>query len=90
MAAVKQFMQEHLLLGQETMDSLGPFTAQRVPHGPAAHVRGEVIVTYLTTEARDVVKGSAKNLAGKGQDYGVRLELPNHLKSNMKALQAVS
>ena len=37
-----------------------------------------------------MVKGAARNLTTRGQECGVRLELPNHLKTNMQALQAVS
>ena len=44
----------------------------------------------MSTETRDAVRGAARNLAGKGPDYGIRLELPNHLKSTMKTLQSVS
>ena len=39
---------------------------------------------------RDAAKSAARNLAGKGQNYGVRLEVPNHLKTNMNALQSAS
>lgn len=49
-----------------------------------------MIVWFPTTEARDVVKSAAKNLAVLVQDYGVRLEVPNHLKTNIQALQTVS
>lgn len=87
---VKKFMTEQLGLGSHFMDSVGPFSVQRVPYGPAAKIKQEVIVSYLSTDVRDAVKGSARNLAGKGRDYGVRLEIPNHLKSAMKALQSVS
>ena len=87
---VEKFMKDHLGLSDFFLQSVGPFTVQRVPFGPAACIKGEVIVTYQSMDVRDAVKGAARNLAGKGQEYGVRLELPNHLKSTMKALQAVS
>ena len=87
---VRKFMTEHLKLDSQFMESIGPFTAMRVPGGPAAKIRGEVIVSFQSVDVRDAVKGSARNLAGKGRDYGVRLELPNHLKSAMKALQSAS
>ena len=88
--AVKKFMATHLKLSQSFMDSVGEFTVRRVPFGPAARVKDEVIVAFQSTDVRDAVKSSARNLAGMGSDYGVRLELPDHLKSAMKALQAVS
>ena len=72
------------------MESVGPFTATRVPHGPAAKIQGEVVVSFCSTDVRDAVKSAARNLAGKGNEYDVRLELRNHLKSSMKALQSVS
>ena len=87
---VEKFMKDHLGLSEFFLQSVGPFTVQRVPYGPAARIKAEAVVTFQTTDVRDAVKGAARNLAGKGQDYGVRLELPNHLKSAMKALQAVS
>ena len=87
---VRKFMISHLGLDEFFMESVGQFSAKRVPYGPAAKIRGEVIVSYQSTEVRDAVKSAAKNLAGKGSDYGVRLELPNHLKSAMSALQSAS
>ena len=89
-SAVRSFMADHLGLSQEFLESVGKFEASRVPAGPSAKIKGEVIVTYRSTEVRDAVKGAARNLAGKGAEYGVRLELPNHLKSAMRSLQAVS
>ena len=88
--AVKNYMSEHLGLTDEFIESLGHFKAVRVPAGPSAKVQGEAVVTFSSTEARDAVKSSARNLAGKGQDFGVRLEVPNHLKSSLSALQAAS
>ena len=84
------FMTDHLGLSPTFMESVGQFTVKRVPFGPQARVQQEVVVHYNFTDVRDAVKASARNLADKGPDYGVRLELPDHLKSAMKALQAVS
>ena len=89
-ARVKEFMADHLKLGQTFIDSVGPFSVRKVPFGPAARVQGEVVVTFDSTDTRDAVRSAARNLAGKGSDYGVRLKLPDHLKSTMKALQAIS
>ena len=41
-------------------------------------------------DVRDAVKRAARNLAGKGAEYGVRLEIPNHMKTAMGALQSAS
>ena len=87
---VINFITTHLNLDEHFMEAIGPIHVQRVPFGPAAQIKNEAIVTFISTDVRDAVKGAARNLAGKGRDYGVRLELPNHHKSAMKALQAVS
>ena len=87
---MKKFMTEHLGLSPLFMESVGHFSVQRLPFGPSAKIQNEAVVTYLSTDVRDAVKSAARNLAGKGSSYGIRLELPNHLKSAMKALQAVS
>ena len=87
---VERFLRDHLCLDDNQIGCLGPFTVRRVPFGPAAKVKHEAVVTYLTVEARDVVKGAARKLAGKSSEYGVRLEIPNTLKSAMSALQSVA
>ena len=88
--AVAEFMTEHLRLDTKTMTSIGDFSVLRVPHGPAAKIKNEAVVTYRTVEARDTVKSAARNLAGLGAEYGVRLEIPNKMKTAMKALQSIS
>ena len=90
MEAVRQYMREALKIGPKTIEDIGSFTTQRVPAGPGAKFGEEVVVTHRSVEARDAVKSSAKNLAGRGQEYGVRLEIPNRLKTAMNALQSAS
>ena len=87
---VMKFMSDHLGLSESFLESVSPFSVQRVPSGPAARIRDKAVVFFQTTDVRDAIKGAARNLASKGADYGIRLELPNHLKSAMKDLQAVS
>ena len=52
-------------------------------------ISGEGIAVFATTEVRDAVRRSAKNLAG-APDSGIRLEIPTALQSSLKALEAVS
>ena len=87
---VKEFMTEHLKLGQTFMESVGHFSVRRVPCGPGSRIQDKVVVAFQSTEVRDAVKSSARNLAGKGQNYGIRLEIPDQLKTAMAALQFVS
>ena len=90
LAGVTTFLRDTLSLGTEVIDSLGQLRTERIPYGPKSKQKNEVLVRFASTEARDVVKGSASNLAGQGPDVGIRLELPNHLKSSMKSLQQLS
>ena len=71
------------------MACLGPFQVRRVPFGPAAKIKHEAIITFQSLEVRDAVRSAARNLAGKSE-YGVRLEIPNSLKSAMNSLQSAS
>ena len=89
-AGVMNFLTEYLRLEAEVVTSLGQLKIERIPFGPKSKQKNEVLVRFGSTEARDVVKGSASNLAGNGPEVGIRLELPNHLKSNMKSLQQLS
>ena len=92
MDAVKTYLRDHLKIGSTSMASLGLERAsmERVPFGPSSKIKNEMIVRFPTVEARDLVKASARNLASKGQEYGVRHELPDHLKTAMGDLQALS
>ena len=89
-SAVRDFMLDNLKMDRSTVDSLGEFAVSLVPHGPKTKHKKEAIVRFHTVEARDIVRGSAANLAGSGPDVGVRLEVPNHLRPAMKALQSLS
>ena len=90
--ALESYLRDHLKMSRSAVAALGleRVTTERVPYGPKSKNQKEMIVRFSTTEARDVVKSSARNLAGLGSDYGVRLEVPGHLKSAMQAVQAVS
>ena len=88
--AVEEFLVDTLGLGNGFITDMGPINVRRVPFGPGAKVKNEAVVIFDSVEVRDAVKSAAKNLAGKDSSYGVRLELPNHLKSAMSALQSVS
>ena len=87
---VKKYIGEFLGQDKKFIDDLGQIHVQRIPSGPAAKIKNEVIVTFSSIDARDAVKGAARNLARRGQDYGIRHEVPNHLKSDMKALHSMS
>ena len=87
---VRHYMATYLKLDEDFLECMGHINIRRVPHGPAAKIKNEAIVTFETVETRDIVRRAARNLAGQGQEYGVRLEIPDRMKTDMNALQAVS
>ena len=68
---------------------MGSLSVKKVPSGPRSKVKNEVVAVFSSIEVRDVVRGSAKELAGQS-DAGIRLEIPNDLQASLKALEAVS
>lgn len=87
---VLTFLREHLGLDPSFISCLGDIIVQRVPYGPAVKVKDEAVVSFQSVGIRDSVRAAARNLAGKGPSYGVRLEIPDRMNTDMKALQAVS
>ena len=90
--ALRDYLEGALGMSQSSIEALGMsrIVCERIPYGPKSKHQKEMVVWFPTTEARDVVKASARNLANLGSEYGVRLELPNHLKSAIQALQSLS
>ena len=89
-AAVGKYIHKFLEQDDQFIEDLGPVHVQRIPSGPGARIRKEEVVTFALIDARDAVKGAARNLAGRGQEYGIRHEVPNHLKTNLKALHSLA
>ena len=85
-----KFMRDHLKLDESFLRCVSDLQVERIPYGPKSKIRDEMLIRFRTVEARDVVRGAATNLAGLGPNYGIRLEIANHMKTDMKALQAVS
>ena len=67
---VVDFMKTKLKLDDGFINSMGALQLERIPFGPKTKYRREVLVRFKTVEARDVVRSSASNLAGSGQDTG--------------------
>ena len=88
--AVLEFLHSRLKLDNSFSDHMGLVRTERIPFGPKTKFKHEMLITFSTVEARDVVRGAASNLAGSGQDVGIRLEIPNRLRGSMKALQSLS
>ena len=68
---------------------MGTVSLKRVAFGPRSKIKNEVVVVFSSTEVRDAVKGSARELAGH-PNAGIRLEIPFALQPSLKALESVS
>ena len=89
---VRKYLEAYLKMSRSTINTLGLERSvyERVPYGPKTKHQRELIIRFPSVEARDLVKSAARNLAGRWQEFGVRHELPDLLKTAMSDLQAVS
>ena len=80
---MERFFLEYLELDESFLRSMGDVRLERVPYGGKTKIKKEMIITFATVDARDVVRGAAVNLGSHGQEVGIRLEVPNHLRRSM-------
>ena len=86
---LREFLRGRLRLDASFLSDMGNVSLKRVACGPRSKIKNEVIVVFSSTEVRDTVRGSARQLAGHA-DAGIRLEIPHALQPSLKALEAVS
>ena len=84
------FLSQRLRLGEDILSDVGDCSLRRIPSPKGnSNIKNEVTVEFPSTDLRDAVRSAAFNLAGH-PDAGIRLEIPHHLMSNFKALNAAS
>ena len=83
--ALVDFLVKRLKMDSSIAIDVDDCVVRRVPTTKSSKVEGEVIVEFPTIALRDAVRGSAYNLAGQA-GAGIRLEVPNHLMNNFRAL----
>ena len=85
---VKSFLTGHLGFDLNEVD--GDFGTMRVERviDPRSKIKFEAIVEFATPALRDSIKGSGYKLEGK--QAGIRMEIPNFLKSDFHVLQSIS
>ena len=88
----RKYFEDHLNMSKSSLNTLGlgRLIFERVPYGQRSKYQKELIVWLPSVDARDLVKSAARNLAGKGPEFGVNHELPDFLKSAMSDLQRIS
>ena len=82
------FLVEQLQFTESMVDEdFGQFDVERVVD-PRSKVEREAVVEFASSALRDSVKGSGYRLEGKRA--GIRIEVPNNLKSDFHVLQSIS
>ena len=87
--SLEAFLTRRLKFSPQETQPLLPAKFQKMGSKPGSKIVGEFVVTFPTSQARDVVRSAARNLAGDSL-AGMRLHIPGFLESNFKALENVS
>ena len=84
-AAVRSFLVDKLGFDEEMVDrDFGSLEARRIVE-PRSKIQKEVVVEFPSAAIRDSIKSSGYRLEGQGA--GLRIEVPNFLKSDFHVLQ---
>ena len=86
-AAVKDFIEKILEVDTLAVNRLGVEAVSPTQHLPRSKIIDEVLVNFFSVDDRDLVYAHAKNLAKHQGKAGIRLEIPQHLKSEFKLLE---
>ena len=86
-ANITAFLKEKLKITDEEMKKLGNITFRRFRDATA--VDNEILISFETKRARDIVKAGGKHLAGLGNKVGMKIHVPGHLQSNFNLLQSL-
>ena len=88
--SLEVFLRQKLRLDKEFVDEeLGQVAISRTKE-PRNKNKDEFIVTFESKQIRDAVKAAAPNLANHRDSAGMRLQVPDHLQRDFKALMNLS
>ena len=76
-------------LSQEDVNGIGQIMYKKCHARTASKIKKEFIVTFESSEARDLVRAAAYNLTGE-PGWGMRLHIPGHPEPNFKVLENLS
>ena len=85
--ALSVFLTDELNMDPDICEEIDGFDVRRV-RSARGRVDNEVCVVFPDIETRDSVRAAAPNLAGK--KMGMRLEIPEYLRPNLRALESMS
>ena len=86
-ASVRDFLRSKLEIDGEDLDSIVLVSVEKVVE-PRSKVQHEAVVEFASPAVRDSIKSSGFKLEGKRE--GIRIEVPNFLKTDFQALQNLS
>ena len=89
-AGVKKFLSEKLAMNESfTEEDMGPITVKRNIEKKPKN-KNEVCVIFDTKQVRDTFKAQGPNLANYREEAGMRLQIPDNLQKDFKALMSMA
>ena len=85
--SVVAFLTNKLNLPPAQVEDFGPLSVRRIVE-PRSKIESEALVEFVSSSIRDTVKSMGYRL--EGQKAGIRIEIPNFLKSDFHVLQNLS
>ena len=85
-AAAMIYMKEILEMEGQAINRIGIEAANTTQQLPRSKIKDEVPIHFHSAEDRDLVYLHARNLAKHQGKAGIRLKIPQHLKSEFKLL----
>ena len=85
--AVQGFLLGCLGFEPRFLNDIGPITVVRVERKWPGSIQKEVVVTLASKEVQDSVRAAAHRLANYATPAGMRLEVPDVLQTNFRALE---
>lgn len=87
--SLRAFLNDKLKISDEQIKELGKISFKWMKE-PAAKARREVLCTFETKEARDIVKAAGRNLAGLGGEVGLRAQFPGFLMDTFRMFESIA
>lgn len=85
---VRRFMRTYLSMPEQMVDNTKFEAIEQIQQPRRSKISGEVLVRFLNAQTRDSVQSYAISLAKFPGKAGLRLELPDHLRSLFRQFEA--
>ena len=88
--AVQGFLLGQLGFDPSFVNNMGQIAVVRVERRRPGNITKEAVVTFESKEVRDTVRAAAHKLANSQTPAGIRLEVPDYLQTNFRALENIA